>query len=160
MQIKSSLLALVFVVPVAVGAADFETTNLGPDLGARTDKFLAGSTAEARAQIASFTDNDLQKVAHEFKKSHSTAEQRIFWLSEELYRRNAERVAAERIRYLYYAVLAALLVLTGFAFMTWRQSRGVNPPAAPAAPVRANIEAEVAVGTRKVTKKPKGKSKR
>ncbi len=162
MHIKKNLLALFLICGAALTAADFETTALGSDLAARTDKFLAGTTAGARAQIAGFSDAELQKVSNEFKKSHTTAEQRIFWLSEELYRRNAERVAAERIRYLYYAVLAALLILAGFSFMTWRQAGRISRSAAPATPVTNNYAPvmESVASSRKKPKKTKGRSRK
>lgn len=162
MQTKKILLIFFALCGAALFAADFETTALGTELAARTDKFLTGTTAEARAQIAGFSDVDLQKIANEFKKSHSTAEQRLFWLSEELYRRNAERVAAERIRYLYYAVLAALLILMGFAFMTWRQAgriSRVNAGAATALSIPEIVTPPVSP-VRKKNKSTKGRSKR
>lgn len=162
MQTKYNLLALFFFCGAALSAADFETTTLGSELAARTDTFLSGTTAEARSQIAGFSDADLQKVANEFKKSHTTAEQRIFWLSEELYRRNAERIAAERIRYLYYAVLAALLIIAGFSFMTWRQAGRISRSAAPATPATNHYAPvmESAAPSRKKPKKTKGRSRK
>lgn len=162
MQTKKNLLVILTLCCTALSAADFETTKLGSELAARTDKFLSGSTAEARSQIAGFSDADLQKVANEFKKSHTTAEQRIFWLSEELYRRNAERVAAERIRYLYYAVLAALLILTGFAFMTWRQASRISRTAQSATPAAYTAAPVTAAATpvRRKVKTTKGRSKK
>lgn len=162
MHTKKNLLALFLFCGAALSAADFETTALGGELGTRTDKFLAGTTAEARAQIAGFSDTDLQKVTNEFKKSHPTGEQRLFWLSEELYRRNAERVAAERIRYLYYAVLAALFIIAGFSFMTWRQAGRISRSAAPATPatyITATVN-EAAAPSRKKAKTTKGRSKK
>ncbi len=162
MPIKNTLPAFFFFCCAALTAADFETAALGSGLAARTEKFLSTSTAEARAQIAAFSDADLQKVTNEFKKSHATSERRIFWLSEELYRRNAERVAAERIRYLYYAVLAALLILMGFALMTWRQAARISRFAAAASPATNNAAAAavVAVPARKKSAKTKGRSKK
>ena len=162
MQTKRILMAGILCCGAVLSARDFETTTLGSELASRTDKFLAGTTAEARAQIAGFSDADLQKVANEFKKSHAKAEQRIFWLSEELYRRNAERVAAERIRYLYYAVLAALLILAGFSFMTWRQAGRISRSVAPSTPATKNYPpiTESAIPSRKKPKKTKGRSRK
>ena len=160
MQTKRKLLAVFFICSAALSAADFETATLGSELAARTDKFLAGSTAEARAQIAGFSDAELQKVTNEFKKSHTTAEQRIFWLSEELYRRNAERTAAERIRYLYYAVLAALFILAGFSFMTWRQAGRISRAAVRETPVAVMPEIQAPAPVRKNSKPKKGRSRK
>ena len=160
MQTKKNLLAVFFICSAALSSADFETATLGNELAARTDKFLAGSTAEARADIAGFSDAELQKVTNEFKKSHTTAEQRIFWLSEELYRRNAERTAAERIRYLYYAVLAALFILAGFSFVTWRQAGRISRTEAPKTPVAVIPNLEAPAPVRKNSKPKKGRSRK
>ncbi len=160
MQTHKNLLAVFFVCSAALSAADFESAALGSELAARTDKFLAGSTAEARADIAGFSDAELQKVTNEFKKSHTTAEQRIFWLSEELYRRNAERTAAERIRYLYYAVLAALFILAGFSFVTWRQAGRISRTEAPKTPVAVIPNLEAPAPVRKNSKPKKGRSRK
>lgn len=129
-----SILQILLILIAATGInAEFETDALGEDLGPRTNKYLSGSTSEARAQMAAFTDENLQKISNAFKKSHTASDQRLFWLSEELYRRNAERVAAERIRYLYYAVLSAFFILTGFAFLTWRKNSSFVPTPNPQA---------------------------
>jgi|GEM_PF-2680808 len=160
MQIRKILLAVFVICSAALSAADFETATLGNELAARTEKFLSGSTAEARSGIAGFSDAELQKVTNEFKKSHTTAEQRIFWLSEELYRRNAERAAAERIRYLYYAVLAALLILAGFSFMTWRQAGRISRAAAPVTPIAKIPDVPPPALGRKNSKPQKGRSRK
>jgi hypothetical protein len=125
--------------------ADFDVETLPRELALRTEEFLRADTVTARSALARFSDEELQKINTAFKKSHSKEEQRLFWLSEEFYRRNAERVAAERIRYLYFAVLAALGLITAFSFLTFRQvSRQRRPqptgmtasPAIPAAPAQ------------------------
>lgn len=114
-----SAFLLITALPVA---ADFDAGTLPGELAGRTREFLAAETAAARSGMAKFSDDELQKITTAFKKSHSKEEQRLFWLSEELYRRNAERVSAERIRYLYFAVLAALGLITAFSILTFRQS--------------------------------------
>ena len=91
MQIRVAFFALALTTALS---ADFDTESLGMGLTERTDKFLSVPTGDARAQMAQFSDEDLQKITTAFKKEHSASDQRIFWLSEELYRRNAERVAA------------------------------------------------------------------
>ena len=130
MQIRVAFFALALTTALS---ADFDTESLGKGLTERTDKFLSAPTGDARAQMAQFSDEDLQKITTAFKKEHSASDQRIFWLSEELYRRNAERVAAERIKFLYLAVVAAFIILTGFALLTYRQSRRLPAPAPAAA---------------------------
>ncbi len=119
-QIAKVLAFLLFsTIPAA---ADFDPEALPGELGERTREFLRADTGAARSGMARFSDDDLQKISTAFKKSHSKEEQRLFWLSEELYRRNAERVSAERIRYLYLAVLAALGIITAFSILTFRES--------------------------------------
>ncbi|MFZ5630020.1 MAG: hypothetical protein ACOY5B_12885 [Spirochaetota bacterium] len=116
---KISAFLLLTALPAA---ADFDTETLPGELARRTQEFLRAETAAARSGMAKFSDDELQKITTAFKKSHNREEQRLFWLSEELYRRNAERVSAERIRYLYFAVLAALGLITAFSFFTFRQA--------------------------------------
>ncbi|GAB4429026.1 MAG: hypothetical protein OHK0011_11320 [Turneriella sp.] len=116
---KISAFLLVTALPAA---AEFDVESLPGELARRTREFLSTETAAARSGMAKFSDDELQKITTAFKKSHSKEEQRLFWLSEELYRRNAERVSAERIRYLYFAVLAALALITAFSILTFRQS--------------------------------------
>jgi hypothetical protein len=89
----------------AVSAADFDVEALPEKLAGEVQKFFAADTGRARTQIAAFGDEDLQKITTAFKKAHPAAEQRLFWLIEESYRRNAERVAAERIRFLLWQCL-------------------------------------------------------
>jgi hypothetical protein len=114
----------------ALFSAEFDVEALSGNLPARVKDFLSDDTAKARAGMAAFSDEDLQKIVNGFKKAHDASEQRLFWLSEELYRRNAERVAAERIRYLYYAVLAALAIITVFTGLTYARARrqDLTPP--------------------------------
>lgn len=111
---------LLFFSPLA---ADFDPDELPENLAERTQQFLDADTASARAGMARFSNEELETIVTAFKKSHSKKEQRLFWLSEELYRRQAERVAAERIRYLYLAVLAALAIILVYSILSFRQSR-------------------------------------
>lgn len=121
--------ALFLTGPVA---AEFDSESLPEKLATPVKNFLEADTAAARVGMAAFSDDDLQKIVNVFKKSHSAADQRMFWLIEESYRRNAERVAAERIRYLYYAVLAALGIIGLFAALTYARSRRSAAPSATA----------------------------
>jgi hypothetical protein len=136
--------------------AEFDAETLPGELRARVREFLRAETAAARSSMAKFSDDELQKITTAFKKSHSKEEQRLFWLSEELYRRNAERVAAERIRYLYLAVLAALGLITAFSILTFRQAsrqRRAHTPMSdfpPAVPVQQTKRSAA-------KKKPRGK---
>jgi len=154
------LLALLFFAAPAL-YADFDADILPEKLAATTKEFLSTDTGKARAQMPTFSDDDLLRIVTAFKKSHAKDEQRIFWLVEESYRRNAERVAAERIRFLYYAVLAALGVIALFSALTYRRSRrlGNSAPTAPvAAPTVITPAASVKMAAPKKTK-PKGKRK-
>lgn len=126
---KYILLILVFAFAGPVAAAEFEIDSLPEKLAVTTKDFLEADTAKARAGMTVFSDEDLQKITNSFKKAHGAADQRVFWLAEELYRRNAERVAAERIRYLYYAVLAALAIIAAFTALTYARARKQNAPA-------------------------------
>jgi hypothetical protein len=126
-------------------SAEFEPESLPETLATPLKNFLEADTGKARAGMAAFSDEDLQKITNGFKKSHSAADQRLFWLAEELYRRNAERVAAERIRYLYYAVIAALGIIALFSGLTYAAAKrrmrapvtsSESPAAAPVAAVR------------------------
>jgi len=103
----------------ALFAHDFEEDSLSP----KVREFLKAETAAARTKLAGFSDDELQQVVQTFKKSLSKPEQRLFWLSEEYYRRNAERVAAERIRYLFAAVIAALAIITSFSILTYMRQK-------------------------------------
>ena len=118
----------------AVSAADFDVEALPEKLAGEVQRFFAADTGRARTQIAAFGDEDLQKITTAFKKAHPAAEQRLFWLIEESYRRNAERVAAERIRFLFMAVLAALGIIAVFTGLTYARARNLSPAAASAAP--------------------------
>ncbi len=135
--------------------AEFEPESLPETLATPLKNFLEADTAKARAGMAAFSDEDLQKITNGFKKSHSAADQRLFWLSEELYRRNAERVAAERIRYLYYAVLAALGIIGLFTALTYASARRrmhINPQPRPLDTRSAPIEAAPQKSTAKSTR--------
>lgn len=120
-----------FLVLVTAGAlsAEFDTDTLPEDLAPRVKEFLDADTAKARGSMPAFSNEDLQKIQNAFKKDHSSGDQRLFWLVEESYRRNAELVAAERIRYLYYAVLAALAIIAAFTALTYARARKVTLPA-------------------------------
>jgi hypothetical protein len=143
--------------------AEFDAETLPGELRARVREFLSAETAAARSSMAKFSDDELQKITTAFKKSHSKEEQRLFWLSEELYRRNAERVAAERIRYLYLAVLAALGLITAFSILTFRQAsrqRRAHTPMSdfpPAVPVPQAAASQPQAKRRGARKKPRGK---
>lgn len=113
------LLIAVFLILTPLVAAT-ELTSLSPELAKQVEDFLNAKTEEARNGMVRFSDTDLERIANEFKKTHTKNDQRLFWLTEELYRRNAERVSAERIHYLYYAVLAALGIILGFAALSYR----------------------------------------
>jgi len=126
---KLSYCFFFFLAAGFIQAADFDIDDLPENLAGQTREFMKADTAKARGSMAAFSDEDLQRITNAFKKAHGKEEQRIFWLSEELYRRNAERVAAERIRYLYYAVLAALGIIAIFSMLTYARSRKVTAPA-------------------------------
>lgn len=109
----------------AASAVEFDFESLPGKLSGKVQTFFATDTGRARTQIAAFSDEELQKVTTEFKKAHPAAEQRIFWLIEESYRRNAERVAAERMKFLFIAVLAALGIIAGFTGLTYARTRNL-----------------------------------
>ncbi|MBS0616736.1 MAG: hypothetical protein JSR44_00995 [Spirochaetes bacterium] len=153
------LLALLLVAAPAL-YADFDADVLPEKLAATTKEFLSTDTGKARAQMPTFGDDDLQRIATAFKKSHSKEEQRLFWLVEEFYRRNAERVAAERIRYLYYAVLAALGVIALFSALTYRRSRRLGQGAPTAAVATPTAIATPTTAKAVAPKKSKAKGKR
>ena len=149
---------LIFLLTVsALTPAEFDPEVLPEKLAAEVQNFFDAETGRARSQMAAFSDEDLQKIATAFKKVHPAAEQRLFWLIEESYRRNAERVAAERIRFLYIAVLLALGIIAAFAGLTYAQTRKLQPRKAaalavaePKAPVRpAQARANTKNGKRK-----------
>lgn len=123
MNMTNKILLVLFLSASAANAADFDVDVLPESLAGETQKFFAAETGRARAQMAAFSDEDLQKITTAFKKAHPASEQRLFWLIEESYRRNAERVAAERIRFLYIAVLLALGIIAAFAGLTYAQTR-------------------------------------
>jgi hypothetical protein len=157
---KISALLLIAALPAA---ADFDVETLPGELAGRTRDFLSAETAAARSGMAKFSDDELQKIITAFKKSHSKEEQRLFWLSEELYRRNAERVSAERIRYLYLAVLAALGLITAFSILTFRQATRQRRAHTPmndfpaAVPVPQAAVSQPQAQRRVAKKKPRGK---
>lgn len=119
---------LLFSAVLSSLSAEFEASLLSDALAPRVKDFLEADTAKARSSMAGFSDEDLQRIVNAFKKDHAAGDQRMFWLAEELYRRNAERVAAERIRYLYYAVLAALAIIAGFTALTYARTRRQQLP--------------------------------
>lgn len=125
MSMFRNLVSLAISVLAVAGSCvvAFDVEALPDNLAESTQDFLKADTGKARAAMAKFSDDDLQRLANAFKKSHNNSDQRMFWLIEESYRRNAERVAAERIRYLYWAVLAALGIIAVFSFMTYKQAR-------------------------------------
>ena len=118
---------LFFMSALASLSAEFDTNTLSESLAPRVKDFLEADTAKARSAMAGFNDEELQRIVNAFKKDHASGDQRMFWLTEEFYRRNAERVAAERIRYLYYAVLAALAIIAGFTAFTYASARHRAP---------------------------------
>jgi hypothetical protein len=124
---KKLIYTALFVIASTSGVVAFDTKTLPDALAAKTREFLGSDTASARGQMTKFSDEDLQRVTNRFKKNHSSDEQRLFWLTEELYRRNAERVAAERIHYLFYAVVAALSILVAFTALTYAKTRKRKP---------------------------------
>ncbi len=157
---KFLILASVCFAGSAAFAASFDTDALPEKLASETRAFLDADTGRARARIATFSDEDLQRITTVFKKAHRPEEQRLFWLTEELYRRNAERVAAERIRYLYFAVLAALAIIAGFTAMTYAQTRrAASAMPALQAMAEPQVEAEPAP-KKKVSKSTAKKGRR
>lgn len=157
MNMTNKILLVLLLSGAAATAADFDVEVLPDSLASETQKFFAAETGRARAQMAAFSDEDLQKITTAFKKAHPASEQRLFWLIEESYRRNAERVAAERIRFLYIAVLLALGIIAAFAGLTYAQTRKLNTRKVEAQPVVA--PAAVAKPTPKRAPVKKGKRK-
>ncbi len=158
-RFKFLILALVCLTGSAALSANFDADALPEKLANETRVFFDADTGRARARIAAFSDEDLQRITTVFKKGHTAEEQRIFWLTEELYRRNAERVAAERIRYLYFAVLAALAIIAGFTAMTYAQTRRSARPM-PALQAIAAPRVEVAPAPKKKVSKSTAKKGR
>lgn len=153
---KIAILVSLFLTPIL---AEFETETLPEELAKAARGFLETDTADARARMTTFSDADLEKITNAFKKSHTSSERRLFWLSEELYRRNAERVSAERIRYLYYAVLAALGIIALFTVLTYRTaSRRRSVPLTPATDFPAAVPVPQKAGAAS-RKKPAKKKK-
>lgn len=154
---KTLILAALFLSPLA---AEFDSDALPKELVTPTREFLETNTADARMRMTRFSDADLEKITNVFKKSHSNSERRLFWLSEELYRRNAERVSAERIRYLYYAVLAALGIITIFTVMTYRTAARRRPlPVSPATDFPAAVPVPQKTATKRSNRPAKKKKK-
>ncbi|HRP68812.1 MAG TPA: hypothetical protein PLY93_04715 [Turneriella sp.] len=125
MNSKPLIYFLVFVGTLFPIAADFNTETLPDVLAQKVERYLGADTAKARAGMVDFTNEDIEKITSAFKKEHSRSDQRLFWLNEEGYRRHAELASAERIYYLYLAVLAALAIIAGFMLLTYRRARAL-----------------------------------
>ncbi|MBV6494088.1 MAG: hypothetical protein LDLANPLL_02114 [Turneriella sp.] len=104
-------------------AADFDTASLPESLETKLETYFKMDASKARANMANFTSDEIQKIANAFKKTHSRSDQRLFWLIEEGFRRNAEINSAQRILYLYLAVLAALAIIGAFTLFTYMHTR-------------------------------------
>ena len=76
--------------------------------------FFKASTEEARNQLKYFKNTELLDVWNEYKKSKTIEEQRNLWLIEEYYMRESDRIASDRLSYLFLAVL----LLLSFIFTT------------------------------------------
>ena len=80
--------------------------------------FLNGSVEESKESIRNFADRDLEIIKDTFKNTHSLQDQRIFWLTEEFEMRRADRIAQERLQYLFAGLLVCLILIAALSSFT------------------------------------------
>ncbi len=118
---------LIFFILLAAGysnAANFSPPRVeNPQLQKSLENFLNSDTEDARRLLRSFTREELLEIFSAYRQTKSVQEQRYLWLIEEFHEREADRVAAER---LWYVFLAVTLLMTGiftFSLLTYFTQR-------------------------------------
>ena len=79
----------------------------------------------ARSQLLKFSDAELESVFNEYKNGKSTVEQRKLWLISELEARKADRIAGERLFYLFLAVVLLVVLILSFSLKTYQLQKKV-----------------------------------
>ncbi len=86
-------------------------------LSKKKHNFYSADTQEAKGRMADFTEAELEQILNEYKNGKTIMEQRTLWLIGELEARKADRVAADRLFYLFLAVVLTVTLILGFV---WR----------------------------------------
>ena len=89
----------------------------------KLDTFLKAPTEEAQNQLKYFKSTELQTIWNSYKNEKTLEEQRKLWLIEEYFKRESDRIASDRLMYLFWAVLLLLSFIFGtLIFLYYKQT--------------------------------------
>lgn len=88
--------------------------------------FYSADTKAAKSFMADFTEAELEQVLNEYKQGKTLAEQRTLWLIGELEARKADRVAADRLLYVFLALTLTGALILFFIFRIFSMQKRIE----------------------------------
>lgn len=117
------LLAFIGFTLPSYGEEGIDRIHFAQNLSAKQmekfEEFLHLPTNKAQDFISKFSDEELTKIWDTYKQEKPVKEQRIFWLLEAEANRKADKIASERLFYLYVALLFLGILFFVFIFMIY-----------------------------------------
>ncbi len=120
-KIKIPLLTVLFAIIIPLYPVD------NTKLQMKYQKFLQVETKEAREMISSFSYEELLSIMQKQKRIQSRKVNRTYWLIEAYFIRHADRVANDKLFYLFLSVISLFSLLIGFVIATYvRQNKALK----------------------------------
>lgn len=110
----------------SLSAVNSYTEDLSGQASQKLNKFMSLPAAGARSYSAEFSDNELLEIWNAYKQSKEIREQRLLWLIEEYESRRHDRIAQERLIYLFLALIFMNGLVWLMMILTYRSQKKVE----------------------------------
>ena len=87
--------------------------------------FLEANTQKSTSILSSFSDNELESFWNIYKDKKTLKEKRIFWLLNEYHSRKANKIATNRLIYLFMAMFLLFSLILIFLYTIISQQKKI-----------------------------------
>lgn len=126
---KLILPAAIFLqIGVSPVSAQSPTAKGAPENDPAVQAFLNAETAEARNLLSGFSYQALENYTDQYMNSgnnQNIKEARKLWLVEEYYKRKADKIASERLFYVFLAVTLLTLLILVLTFRIYQMQKNL-----------------------------------
>ncbi len=87
--------------------------------------FLEANTQKSTSILSSFSDNELESFWNIYKEKKTLKEKRVFWLLNEYHSRKANKIATNRLIYLFMAMVLLFSLILIFLYTIISQQKKI-----------------------------------
>lgn len=130
-SLKKSILIVFLTLALPLSLSAQKTAmpfaeNLPQEKQKLLNDFTALETNEAREFMRRMSSNDLIEIWQAYTQNKPLIEKRLTWLIEEYYMRQANKVAEERLVFLFAGVMLMILLIAAMMFIVYHKQKNLE----------------------------------